>query len=65
LWGQCLFFSSVFSSLPPSQMSVESIVQTLGVLMEAGAEELKVLQTVLLLVTSSDIVQGKPMAKVS
>ena len=45
-------------------MSVVSIVSTLGVLMESGVEELKVLQTILLLVTTTDVVQGKPLAKV-
>ena len=37
---------------------------TLRVLMEAGVEELKVLQTILLLVTTTDIVRGKPLSKV-
>ena len=46
------------------QKSVESIVATLRVLMDAGVEELKVLQTILLLVTTTDVVQGKPLSKV-
>lgn len=46
------------------QMSVVSLVSTLGLLMESGVEELKVLQTILLLVTTTDVVQGKPLSKV-
>jgi hypothetical protein len=46
------------------QKSVESIVATLRVLMESGVEELKVLQTILLLITTTDVVQGKPLSKV-
>ena len=51
-------------SLPPKQKSVESIVATLRVLMESSVEELKIIQTILLLVTSTDVVQGKSLAKV-
>ena len=47
------------------QKSVESIVATLKVLMEAQVEELKVLQTILLLVTSMSIVRGRSLSKVS
>ncbi len=43
---------------------MEAIVSSVGVLMESGVEELKVLQTILLLVTTTDVVQGKPLAKV-
>ena len=51
-------------SLSPQQKSVESIVATLRVLMESSVEELKIIQTILLLVTSTDVVQGKSLAKV-
>ena len=37
---------------------------TLRVLMDASVEELKVLQTILLLVTTTDVVQGKSLSKV-
>ena len=43
---------------------MESIVSSVSVLMESGVEELKVLQTILLLVTTTDVVQGRPLAKV-
>ena len=38
---------------------------TLRVLMESSVEELKIVQTILLLVTSTDVVQGKSLAKVA
>ena len=38
---------------------------TLRVLMESSVEELKIIQTILLLVTSTDVVQGKSLAKVA
>ena len=47
-----------------SQKSVESIVATLKVLMESQIEELKILQTILLLVTSMNIVRGRSLSKV-
>jgi hypothetical protein len=46
------------------QKSVESIVATLKVLMESQIEELKILQTILLLVTSMNIVRGRSLSKV-
>ena len=49
---------------PPLQKSVDGIVATLRLLVEAGMEELKVLQTILLLVTATDVVQGKSLSKV-
>ena len=55
---------SLSPSLSPQQKSVESIVATLRVLMESSVEELKIIQTILLLVTSTDVVQGKSLAKV-
>ena len=64
LLSYLLLFPS--SLLPPSQQkSVESIVATLRVLMESSVEELKIVQTILLLVTSTDVVQGKALAKVA
>ena len=33
--------------------------------MESSVEELKIIQTILLLVTSTDVVQGKSLAKVA
>ena len=44
---------------------MESIVATLKVLMESQSEELKILQTILLLVTSMNIVRGRSLSKVS
>lgn len=44
--------------------SGEHVVETLWMLMEAGIEELKVLQTVTLLLTTSAIIQGPNLAKV-
>ena len=37
---------------------------TLNGLMTAGVEELRIIQTMLLLVTSTDVVQGKSLTKV-
>lgn len=44
--------------------SGEHVVETLWMLMEAGVEELKVLQTVTLLLTTSPAIQGHSLAKV-
>ena len=44
---------------------MESIVATLNGLMNANVEELRIIQTMLLLVTSTDVVQGKSLTKVS
>lgn len=44
--------------------SGEHVVETLWMLMEAGIEELKVLQTVTLLLTTSAVIQGATLAKV-
>lgn len=44
--------------------SGEHVVETLWMLMEAGIEELKVLQTVTLLLTTSAVIQGPTLAKV-
>ena len=38
---------------------------TLNGLMNAGVEELRIIQTILLLVTSTDVVRGKALTKVS
>ncbi len=46
------------------QKSVQSIVATLRVLMVSGIEELKILQTILLLVSVTEVVQGKDLTKV-
>ena len=54
----------MFISVSFSQKSVESIVATLKVLMESQVEELKILQTVLLIVTSMNIVRGRSLSKV-
>uniref|UniRef100_A0A0N7ZAU2 Protein MON2 homolog n=1 Tax=Scylla olivacea TaxID=85551 RepID=A0A0N7ZAU2_SCYOL len=43
--------------------SGEHVVETLWMLMEAGIEELKVLQTVTLLLTTSAVIQGATLAK--
>ena len=53
-----------FAVLLFPQKSVESIVATLKVLMESQIEELKILQTILLLVTSMNIVRGRSLSKV-
>ena len=39
-------------------------MSTLRLLAESGVEDLKVLQTVLLIITTTDVVQGKPLSKV-
>lgn len=44
--------------------SGEHVVETLWMLMETGIEELKVLQTVTLLLTTSTVIQGPNLAKV-
>ena len=44
---------------------MESIVAILNGLMNANVEELRIIQTMLLLVTSTDVVQGKSLTKVS
>ena len=44
--------------------SGEHVVETLWMLMETGIEELKVLQTVTLLLTTSAVIQGATLAKV-
>lgn len=41
------------------------MVNTLWVLMEAGVEELKLLQTAILLITTSSVVQHETLARVS
>ena len=43
---------------------MESIVAILNGLMNANVEELRIIQTMLLLVTSTDVVQGKSLTKV-
>ena len=47
------------------QSCLEAIVGTLWMLAEADVESLKVLQTILLLVTITEIVSGQDLAKVS
>lgn len=46
------------------ESSGEHVVETLWMLMETGVEELKVLQTVTLLLTTSTVIQGPNLAKV-
>ncbi|XP_047499034.1 protein MON2 homolog isoform X3 [Penaeus chinensis] len=45
------------------ESSGEHVVETLWMLMETGVEELKVLQTVTLLLTTSTVIQGPNLAK--
>ena len=59
-----VYMCAMYTLLFP-QKSVESIVATLNGLMNANLEELRIIQTMLLLVTSTDVVQGKSLTKVS
>lgn len=45
-------------------MAANNIITCLWSLMESGTEELKLLQTVTLLITTNTIVQGETLAKV-
>ncbi|KAK2183612.1 hypothetical protein NP493_305g03033 [Ridgeia piscesae] len=47
-----------------SQAAAQQVVNALWVLMEAGIEDLKLLQTTLLLVTTSNVVQHEALAKI-
>ena len=46
------------------QVAAQQVVNALWVLMEAGIEDLKLLQTTLLLVTTNNVVQHDSLAKV-
>ena len=46
------------------QAAAQQVVNALWVLMEAGIEDLKLLQTTLLLVTTNNVVQHDSLAKV-
>ena len=48
-----------------SQTAVHGIIDTLWMLMGAGVEELKLLQTVILLITTTSIVRRQALSKVS
>ena len=47
-----------------SQLAAANVVNTLWVLMEAGVEELKLLQTAILLITTSPVVQHDALSRV-
>ena len=47
------------------QKGARYITETLWMLMEAGSEEVKVLQSVTLLLTTNTIVHGETLARVS
>ena len=46
------------------QSSSVNLVSTLWQLMEGGLEELRILQTIILLITTSNIVHGESLGKV-
>ena len=48
----------------PLQSSASNLVSTLWQLMEGGLEELRILQTIILLITTSNIVHGESLGKV-
>ena len=47
------------------QSSAVNLVSALWQLMEGGLEELRILQTIILLITTSNIVHGESLGKVS
>lgn len=47
------------------QTAADSIISMLWNLMEAGLEELKVLQTAIILITTNSVVQHESLAKVN
>ena len=47
------------------QLAANNIISCLWSLMESGTEELKLLQTVTLLVTTNNVVQGEALSKVN
>lgn len=60
LWGWWKWFLYGFDL----QTSAASVINTLWVLMEAGVEELKLLQTAILLITTNTVVQHEALARV-
>ena len=48
-----------------TQPAANNVINILWVLMEAGIEELKLLQTAILLITTNSVVQHESLAKVS
>lgn len=59
-----LILSICVPPLSPSQTAASNIITCLWNLMESGIEELKLLQTVTLLLTANTVVQGDSLAKV-
>ena len=58
-------FSNKILILSFLQSSSGNLISALWQLMEGGLEELRILQTIILLITTSNIVHGESLGKVS
>ena len=55
----------MYNLINPLQTAADNIIGMLWNLMEAGLEELKLLQTAIILITTNSVVQHDSLAKVS